>query len=167
MNKAKEISALWSEIKPQIGKLVSLCHEVECHAEVAADAYQRGYENGFIAGHLKAEKSGQSFYEDGYQRGLNDAREGKASCQYCKHTDKGEDEEPCASCAFNHHIMFEPEDEKGSWILSEACARDKDTVLTCSKCGYTMRIKTGETPALNFCPQCGDNKNPSESKEES
>ena len=73
MNKAKEISALWSQIKPQIGEMVRLCHEVESHAEVTADAYQRGYENGFIAGHLKAEKSGQSFYEDGYQRGLNDA----------------------------------------------------------------------------------------------
>lgn len=75
MNKAKEISALWSQIKPQIGEMVRLCHEVEDHAEVTADAYQRGYENGFIAGHLKAEKSGQSFYEDGYRCGLNDAWE--------------------------------------------------------------------------------------------
>lgn len=73
MNKAKEISALWKQIKPQIGELARLCHEVESHYEVTADAYQRGYEKGFIAGHLKAEKSGQSFYEDGYQRGLNDA----------------------------------------------------------------------------------------------
>ena len=75
MSKAKEISALWSQIKPQIGEMVRLCHEVESHAEVTADAYQRGYENGFVAGHLKAEKSGQSFYEDGYKRGLNDAWE--------------------------------------------------------------------------------------------
>ena len=75
MSKAKEISALWSQIKPQIGEMVRLCHEVASHAEVTADAYQRGYENGFVAGHLKAEKSGQSFYEDGYKRGLNDAWE--------------------------------------------------------------------------------------------
>ena len=67
MDKAKEISALWSQIKPQIGELVRLCNEVESHYEVTADAYQRGYENGFVAGHLKAEKSGQSFYEDGYR----------------------------------------------------------------------------------------------------
>lgn len=73
MSKASEISALWKQIKPQIGEMVRLCHEVEDHAEVTADAYQRGYENGFIAGHLKAEKSGQSFYEDGYQRGMADA----------------------------------------------------------------------------------------------
>ena len=75
MDKAKKISALWKQIKPQIGELARLCHEVESHAEVTADAYQRGYENGFVAGHLKAEKSGQSFYEDGYQCGLNDAWE--------------------------------------------------------------------------------------------
>lgn len=43
--------------------------------QVKKEAYDKGYENGFIAGHLKAEKSGQSFYEDGYQCGLNDAWE--------------------------------------------------------------------------------------------
>jgi hypothetical protein len=58
-----------------MGRLVSLCHEIESNAEVTADAYQRGYEDGFVAGHLKAEKSGQSFYEDGYKRGLADAWE--------------------------------------------------------------------------------------------
>lgn len=41
--------------------------------QVRKEAYEDGYENGFIAGHLKAEKSGQSFYEDGYQRGMADA----------------------------------------------------------------------------------------------
>lgn len=43
--------------------------------QVRKEAYDKGYENGFIAGRLKAEKSGQSFYKDGYQRGLNDAWE--------------------------------------------------------------------------------------------
>jgi len=73
MNKAKEISALWSEIRLQIGKMINLCHQIESHTEDASEAYQRGYEKGFVAGHLKAEKSGQSFYEDGYKRGLADA----------------------------------------------------------------------------------------------
>ena len=31
---------------------------------------KEAYDNGFVAGHLKAEKSGQSFYEDGYKRVL-------------------------------------------------------------------------------------------------
>ena len=51
MDKAKEISALWSQIKPQIGEMVRLCHEVESHAEVTADAYQRGYEQGYKDGY--------------------------------------------------------------------------------------------------------------------
>lgn len=41
--------------------------------QVRKEAYEKGYENGFVAGHLKAEKSGQSFYKGGYQRGLADA----------------------------------------------------------------------------------------------
>ena len=43
--------------------------------QVRKEAYEQGYENGFVAGHLKAEKSGQSFYEDGYKRGISDAWE--------------------------------------------------------------------------------------------
>ena len=41
--------------------------------KVKKEAYEKGYESGFVVGHLKAEKSGQSFYEDGYNRGLADA----------------------------------------------------------------------------------------------
>lgn len=43
--------------------------------QVRKEAYEKGYEDGFVVGHLKAEKSGQSFYEDGYKRGLPDAWE--------------------------------------------------------------------------------------------
>ena len=43
--------------------------------QVRKEEFENGYENGFVAGHLKAEKSGQSFYEDGYKRGLADAWE--------------------------------------------------------------------------------------------
>ena len=43
--------------------------------QVRKEAYDKGYEDGFVAGHLKAEKSGQSFYEGGYKRGLSDAWE--------------------------------------------------------------------------------------------
>ena len=41
--------------------------------QVRREAYEHGYENGFVDGHLKAEKSGQSFYEVGYKCGLADA----------------------------------------------------------------------------------------------
>ena len=43
--------------------------------QIRKEAYEKGYEDGFVAGHLKAEKSGQSFYEDGYKRGISDAWE--------------------------------------------------------------------------------------------
>ena len=89
MDKAKEISALWSQIKPQIGKLVSLCHEVESHYEVTADAYQRGYE-----------------------AGLNDAKEGKASCQFCEYEVCSDRVDPCRVCACNYKNFFEPKKQE-------------------------------------------------------
>lgn len=43
--------------------------------QVREEEYKDGYEMGVVAGRLKAEKSGQSFYEDGYLRGLTDVWE--------------------------------------------------------------------------------------------
>ena len=85
MNKAKEISALWKQIKPQVGELARLCREVESHAEVTADAYQRGYE-----------------------AGLNDEKEGVATCQYCKYEYLDETEEPCKKCCKAYMNKYKP-----------------------------------------------------------
>ena len=76
MSKAKEISALWEQIKPQIDEMIHLCYEVESHAEVTADAYQRGYET---AKH-ECEDCPKQAYTDAlkmetYQKGLSDAWE--------------------------------------------------------------------------------------------
>ena len=49
--------------------------------------------------------------KEAYQQGLNDAREGKASCQYCRHTDKGLSEEACKTCCMNYCNKFEPEEQ--------------------------------------------------------
>lgn len=61
---------------------------------------------------------------------------------------------------------YEQEQEKkdGVWILSEANEPSVDTTMICSKCGYAIKIKPHETPELNFCPKCGDCKNPKEEK---
>jgi len=79
MNKAKEISALYKDIKQQMGKLVSLCHEVEDHAEVTADAYQRGYKEAYDTAYDTAYADAEEIYESGkramYQKGLKDAWE--------------------------------------------------------------------------------------------
>lgn len=50
-------------------------------------------------------------YKLGYENGLNDAREGKASCQYCRFTDVRQDMQPCASCSNNYDNKFEPEEQ--------------------------------------------------------
>ena len=89
MNKAKEISALWSEIKPQIGEMVRLCHEVEDHAEVTADAYQRGYKTAKqecedCNTNIVVEAIRKKAYEKAYEQGRKDGKiEGQAETWVC------------------------------------------------------------------------------------
>lgn len=59
--------------------------EPEPHAEVTADAYQRGYE-----------------------AGLNDEKEGKATCQYCEYEYLDETEEPCKKCCKAYMNKYKP-----------------------------------------------------------
>ena len=108
MNKAKEISALWEQIKPQIGELVGFCCEVEDHAEVTADAYQRGYE-----------------------AGLNDKKEGKATCLYCEYEYLDETEEPCKKCCKAYMNKYKPKAKKEQiQVGDEVINRDKKAVVT-------------------------------------
>ena len=89
MGKAKEISALWSQIKPQIGELVRLCHEVESHAEDTSEAYRCGYET---AKHecedcntnIVVEAIRKEAYEKAYEQGRKDGKiEGQAETWVC------------------------------------------------------------------------------------
>ena len=75
MDKAKEISALYKDIKQQMGRLVSLCHEIESNAEVTADAYQRGYKEAYDTAYADAEEIYESGKRAMYQKGLKDAWE--------------------------------------------------------------------------------------------
>jgi len=83
--------------------------------EMEKQAYQRGYETGYKDGYNEPGKNQQ----EAYQRGINDAREGKASCQFCRFTDVRQDMEPCASCSNNYDNKFEPEEQitKGDIVL--------------------------------------------------
>ena len=177
MNKAKEISALWSQIKPQNGELVRLCHEVERHYEVTADAYQRGYET---AKHECEDCPKQAYTDalkmESYQKGLNDAWETVKELFSFTFDEKATIfkttsvrdivRKYSASETIEKMEAYEQEQEKkdGVWILSEANEPSVDTTLICSKCGYAIKIKPHETPELNFCPKCGDCKNPKEEK---
>ena len=58
--------------------------------------------------------------------------------------------------------QYEESKEKHTWICSEVNEPSVDTTLICSECGYAIKIKPHETPALNFCPKCGDCKKPKE-----
>ena len=58
---------------------------MESHYEVTADAYQRGYE-----------------------AGLNDKKEGKATCQYCEYEYLDETEEPCKKCCKAYMNKYKP-----------------------------------------------------------
>lgn len=83
--------------------------------QVRKEAYQKGYETGYKDGYNEPGKNQQ----EAYQRGINDAREGKASCQFCRFTDVRQDMEPCASCSNNYDNKFEPEEQvtKGDIVL--------------------------------------------------
>jgi len=89
MDKAKEISALYKDIKQQMGKLVSLCHDVEAHAEVTADAYQRGYKTAKqecedCNTNIVVEAIRKKAYEKAYEQGRKDGKiEGQAETWVC------------------------------------------------------------------------------------
>lgn len=67
--------------------------------------------------------------DEAYQRGLNDAREGKASCEFCGFTDVRQDMEPCASCSNNYDNKFEQEEMDG-------LRQNIQTIV--DQCGYTL-----------------------------
>lgn len=110
MSKAKEISALWSEIKPQIGELVRLCHEVESLAEDTSEAYRCGYET---AKHecedcntnIVVEAIRKEAYEKAYEQGRKDGKiEGQAEVWVAaRNIDHMSDDDikACFECGFS------------------------------------------------------------------
>jgi hypothetical protein len=76
--------------------------------QVRKEAYQKGYETGYKDGYNEPGKNQQ----EAYQRGINDAREGKASCQFCEYEMCSDRADPCRSCACNYMNFFEPKKEE-------------------------------------------------------
>lgn len=82
MSKAHEITEMWKEIRPQMEKMINLCHQIESHAElhdnVTADAFQKGYD--------AAWEDIQPKIDAAYQKGLNDLWEAvqKVIKMYCE-----------------------------------------------------------------------------------
>lgn len=121
-------------------------------------------------------------YRLGYENGLNDLWEAmqKAIKMYCEidnevflrvfydvKCDWGESVLQALFKNTPQHLIdsirqYEESKEKHTWICSEVNEPSVDTTLICSECGYAIKIKPHETPALNFCPKCGDCKKPKE-----
>lgn len=79
--------------------------------KVRKEAYEDGYKTAKVQCNIQAEKDLREVGERHYQKGLSDARDEKATCQYCRHTDKGSSEEPCKTCCMNYHNKFEPKEQ--------------------------------------------------------
>lgn len=73
-SKADELSALYREIKPKVGRMINLCHQIEDKAyapdleQVRKEAYDEGYVSGSKEDYDEA-------YLKGYNQGLADAWE--------------------------------------------------------------------------------------------
>ena len=178
MSKAHEITEMWKEIRPQIGKMINLCHQIESKSElhdtVTADAFQKGYDAAWEDINPKIDAA--------YQKGLNDLWEAmqKSIKMYCEidnevylrvfydvNSDWGESVLQALFKKTPQQLIdsmrkYDESKEKHTWICSEVNEPSVDTTLICSECGYAIKIKPHETPELNFCPKCGDCKKPKE-----
>lgn len=163
MSKAHEITEMWKEIRQQMGKMINLCHQIESRAElhdnVTADAFQKGYDaalDDLWEAMQKAIKMYCEIDNEVYLRVFYDVN-----------NDWGEIVLQALFKNGPQHLIdsmrkYDESKKKHTWICSEVNEPSVDTTLICSKCGYTITIKPGDTQALNFCPKCGDCKNPKE-----
>ena len=175
-------SEIWKEVKPKIGEMLREINDMESRCKKAQEeAYQRGYETA----KRECEDCPKQAYTDTlrmdvYQKGLSDAWEAAKKIylpieyggipadvlrqMFDNKSASGIFKKVSAPEAVKkvQQYIREQEEKQHVWIFSEANEPGVDTTLTCSKCGYTITIKPGDTQALNFCPRCGDNKNPKE-----
>jgi hypothetical protein len=96
--------------------------------QVRKEAYQKGYETGYKDGYNEPGKNQQ----EAYQRGLNDAREGKASCQFCEYEMCSDRADPCRICACNYMNFFEPKKQEEM----DGLRQNIQTIV--DQCGYTL-----------------------------
>ena len=72
--------------------------------QVRKEAYQKGYDDA-------VEKIGsdeQAIADKAYKKGLSDAKEGKATCQYCEYQYLDDTEEPCKKCCNAYMNKYKP-----------------------------------------------------------
>lgn len=147
------------------------------------EVYQRGVEDGAKSVENWNEQEKKLRMDEAYQNGISDMRDALKLIEKAECVDDlvslGFDVETAGGWSKAIELLFEKyspseiiekirqyeqkqEKKDGVWIASEANKLSVDTTLICSKCGYAIKIKPHETPALNFCPKCGDCKKPKE-----
>ena len=97
------------------------------------EAYQRGYEEGYAVGEAKK----NSVEDEAYQRGLNDAKEGKATCQYCEYQYLDDTEEPCKKCCKAYMNKFKPKAKEEPIQVGDEVKDDKDDIGICTEISYS------------------------------
>jgi hypothetical protein len=108
-------SEMWKDIKPRIGKMLVAVNDIETRAENAqVEAYKRGYDD---AKHECQDcqkimtDAEQERVDKAYQQGLEDARNRKATCEFCEYTGNDVTDEPCARCCCCYLNRFRPKRE--------------------------------------------------------
>ena len=69
--------------------------------------------------------------KEAYEKGLSDAEEGKATCQYCEYQYLDDTEEPCKKCCNAYMNKYKPKaKEEQIQIGDEVIIRNKTAVVT-------------------------------------
>ena len=108
-------SGMWKDIKPRIDKMLVAVNDIETRAKNAqVEAYKRGYDD---AKHECQDcqkimtDAEQERVDKAYQQGLEDARNLKATCEFCEYAGNDVMDEPCVRCCCCHLNRFRPKRE--------------------------------------------------------
>lgn len=93
---------------------------------IRKEAYDKAFED--------AEQVAESGKKAMYQKGLNDAREGKASCQFCEYEMCSDRFDPCRICACNYTNFFEPKKQEEM----DGLRQRQNIQIIVDQCGYTL-----------------------------
>ena len=157
-------SEMWKDIKPRIGKMLVAVNDIETRAENAqVEAYKRGYDD---AKHECQDcqkimtDAEQERVDKAYQQGLEDARNRRATCEFCEYAGNDESNEPCVRCCCGYMNMFRPKKKEEIQIGDEVkfyngekcvvTAIENGQVLeVIDKHGFSMKMDDGLRNSMN------------------
>ena len=93
---------------------------------IRKEAYYKGYEAGAES---RAIAIADDKAHEAYQKGLSDAKEGKATCQYCEYQYLDDTEEPCKKCCNAYMNKYKPRHEEQIQVGDEVIAGEGKAVV--------------------------------------